>query len=292
MSDSTYIFTNSQPEKKVESKTVEPKEFKLTETELKELARLQAIERVFDPASRQRIQATGISPNWCCLEVGAGAGSIARWMAEIVGENGKVVAVDLNTRFVAKSKRANIEIIESDIRHLALKSQSFDLIHTRYVLIHVPEFQVALAKMLDLLKPGGWIVIEEPDFSAARAIAGNEAACQSMNRVNEAIAQMFASRGMDYAFGVKLPTIFQQLNLQELSVENDTPLAPGGSGIATVMKMSAERLADKYIATGKATQQDIERYCQIAEDPQSWAIYYSTIGATARKVVSKSKVKS
>ncbi|MGL4617970.1 MAG: class I SAM-dependent methyltransferase [Chroococcidiopsis sp.] len=280
MSDSTYIFANSQP-----WKTVEPKEFELTETELKELARLQAIERVFDPASRRRIQVTGIAANWRCLEVGAGAGSIARWMAEIVGDDGKVVAVDLNTRFIAKSNPANIEVIESDIRHLALESQSFDLIHTRYVLIHVPEFQVALAKMLDLLKPGGWIAIEEPDFSAARAIAGNEAACQSMNRVNEAIAQMFASRGMDYAFGIRLPAIFQQMNLQDLSVENDTPLAPGGSGIATVMKMSAERLADKYIATNKATREDIERYCQIAEDPQSWAIYYSTIGATARKAV-------
>ena len=285
MSESTYIFANSQHLKEFESKEIEPKEFELTETELQELARLQAIERVFDPASRRRIQATGISPNWQCLEVGAGAGSIARWMADIVGDDGKVVAVDLNTRFVAKIEQANIEVIEADIRHLALENQSFDLIHTRYVLIHVPEFPVALAKMLDLLKPGGWIAIEEPDFSAARAIAGNETACQSMNRVNEAIAQMFASRGMDYAFGIKLPVIFQQLDLQELSVENDTPLAPGGSGIATVMKMSAERLTEKYIATGKATQQDIEQYCQFAEDPQSWAIYYSTIGVTARKAV-------
>jgi ubiquinone/menaquinone biosynthesis C-methylase UbiE len=268
MSESTYIFANSQQSK----------------DELKELERLQAIERVFDSGSRKRIQATGISPNWRCLEVGAGAGSIAQWMAEVVGENGKVVAVDLNTRFLAKIQRSNIEVIEDDIRYLTLESQSFDLIHVRYVLIHIPDFQVALAKMLDLLKPGGWMAIEEPDFSAARAIAGNEAACQSMNRVNQAIAQMFASRSMDYAFGIRLPAIFQQLNLQELSVENDTPLVPGNSGIATVMKMSAERLAEKYIATGKATQQDIEQYCRFAEDPQSWAIYYSTIGVTARKV--------
>jgi len=274
MPESTYVFANSQSSENIE----------LQESELKELARLQAIERVFDPASLRRIQATGIASNWRCLELGAGAGSIAQWMAEIVGENGKVVAVDLNTRFIANIQRSNLEVIEADIRHLKLESQSFDLIHVRYVLIHIPEFQVALAKMLDLLKPGAWIVIEEPDFSAARAIAGNEIACQSMNRVNVAIAEMFSSRGMDYAFGIKLPAIFQQLNLQELSVEKDTALAPGGSGIATVMKMSAERLAEKYIATGKATQQDIEQYCQIATDSRAWAIYYSTIGVTAKKV--------
>ena len=71
-----YIFTNSRHSQ--------------------ELERLQAIEQLFDRASRKRIQATGITTNWRCLEVGAGAGSIAQWMATMVGESGKVVAVDLD----------------------------------------------------------------------------------------------------------------------------------------------------------------------------------------------------
>ena len=137
--------------------------------------------------------------------------------------------------------------------------------------------------MLDLLKPGGWIVIEEPDFSAARAIVGEEAACQSMNRVNRGIFQMFANKGMDYALGVKLPKIFQQLGLQQLSVENDVPLSNGGSGIATVMKMSAVQLTEKYIATGEASHEDIENYCLFADDLHAWAIYYATVGVIAQK---------
>lgn len=55
---------------------------------------LQAIEQVFDPASRRRIQATEIATDWRCLEVGAGAGSIAQWSSEV---NGDVVAVNLNS---------------------------------------------------------------------------------------------------------------------------------------------------------------------------------------------------
>lgn len=248
----------------------------------KELERLRAIEQVFDPVSRKRIQATGITTNWRCLEVGAGAGSITQWMAAVVGQGGKVAAVDVDTRFVANIKLSNVEVIEADIRHFPLKN-GFDLVHTRYVLIHLPDFQVALSRMIDLLKPGGWLVIEEPDFSAARAISGKETACQSVNRVNRAISQMFANRGMDYALGVKLPAICQELGLQQLSVKNDTPLSKGGSGVAMVMKMSTEQLAEKYIATGEATHQDIEQYCQFAEDPHTWAIYYSTVGVTAKK---------
>lgn len=259
---SQYIFTDSQY--------------------TQELERLQAIEQLFDPASRRRLQATGIGENWRCLEVGAGAGSITRWMAAVVGANGKVVGVDLDTRFVANIQLSNVEILEADIRQLSLEHHSFDLIHARYVLIHIPDFQFALSRMLDLLKPGGWIVIEEPDFSAAKAIVGAKRACDSMDRVNRAILQMFASRNMDYALGIKLPALFQKLGLQQLSVDNDVPLSNGGSGIATVMKISTLQLAEKYIATGEVTQADIEQYCLFSEDPNAWAIYYATIGATAQ----------
>jgi ubiquinone/menaquinone biosynthesis C-methylase UbiE len=265
MSMAQYVFTDSQY--------------------VKELERLQAIEQVFDPASRRRIQATGITSGWRCLEVGVGAGSIMQWMAAVVRENGKVVAVDLDTRFVANIQLPNVEVLEADIRHLSLENHSFDLVHARYVLIHIPDFQVALSRMLKLLKPGGWIVIEEPDFSAARAIVGEERVCQSMNRVNRAILQMFANRNMDYALGVKLPATLQKFGLQQLSVENDTPLSNGGSGVATVMKMSTVQLAEKYIATGEATQEDIEQYCLFSEDRNTWAIYYATVGVTAQTAV-------
>lgn len=263
MSTSQYVFTDSQRSREFE--------------------RLQRIEQVFDPATQRRIQSTGITASWRCLEVGAGAGSITQWLAAFVGENGEVVAVDLDTRFVTNINQPNVEVLEADIRDLPLEDHSFDLVHARYVLIHIPDFQVALTRMLKLLKPGGWIVLEEPDFSAARAIVGEAAACQSMNRVNQSILKMFENRGMDYALGVKLPAILQEFDLQQLSVENDTPLSNGGSGVATVMKMSTLQLAEKYIATGQATKEDIEKYCQFADDQCTWAIYYATVGVTAQK---------
>jgi len=248
-----------------------------------ELERLQAIERVFDPASRRRIEATGIASQWQCLEVGAGAGSMMQWMAEVVGESGRVVAVDLDTRFVANCAAANVEVLEGDIRDLSLEGNTFDLIHTRYVLIHLSKVQAVLSKLWSWVKPGGWLVLEEPDFAVARAIAGEETACESVNRVNQAIEKMFALRGFDYALGSKIPAILQKYDLQQLWVENDAPLAAGRSGVATVMKMSAMQLAEQYLATGQATRTDLERYCQFADTPNAWAIYYATVGAIAQK---------
>jgi SAM-dependent methyltransferase len=248
-----------------------------------ELERLQAIERIFDRLSRQQIQSTGITSGWHCLEVGAGAGSMARWMAELVKPSGKVVAVDLDTRFISHLKSSHLEIVQGDIRDLSLEPQSFDLVRARYVLIHIQDFQAAISKMLNCLKPGGWIAIEEPDFSAAKAISGDEVLCQSVERVNRAIARMFANKGMDCALGIKLPAIFEGLGLQLKSVLNDVPLSRGGSELAKLMKMSALQLADKYIATGETSEEDIHNYCLFADNPDTWAIYYGTVGVTAQK---------
>lgn len=250
----------------------------------KELQRLQAIEQVFDPSSRRRIRSTGIDKNWRCLEVGAGAGSIARWLSETVGERGKVVAVDLDTRFIANISQPNVEVIQTDIKDLPIENPCFDLIHARYVLIHIRDFQVALSRMLKSLKPGGWIVLEEPDFSAARAISGDKQAYQSVNRVNRAIGQMFTAKSMDCALGVKLPAILQSCGLQQLRVENDAHLSNGGSEIAKIMQMSAVQLTEKYIATGEVDRKDIERYCQFTNDQNAWAIYYATVGIVGRKI--------
>ncbi|UJB71390.1 methyltransferase domain-containing protein [Acaryochloris sp. 'Moss Beach'] len=264
MSTANYIFTETQY--------------------AQELERLQAIEKIFDPTSHQRLQSTGITTNWRCLEVGAGAGSITQWMAGAVGESGQVVAVDLDTRFVANLESSNVEVLEGDIQHLPLEKHSFDLVHARYVLVHNPDAHAVLSRLLDLVKPGGWIVLEEPDFAAARAIAGEDSACQSVNNVNRAIEQMFTARGMDYGLGAKLPALLQPYDLQSFSVEVDTHLSQGGSGIATMMAMSTVQLAEKYIATGAVTQADIDHYGRFAEDPNAWAIYYATVGVIAQKL--------
>ena len=67
--------------------------------------------------------------------------------------------------------------------------------------------------MFDSLKPGGWLVLEEPDFSASRGITGDEQELASLRKANQAIEQMYATLGMDYALGLKLPVLMQRREL-------------------------------------------------------------------------------
>ncbi|MDX2271763.1 MAG: methyltransferase domain-containing protein [Cyanobacteriota bacterium] len=252
-----------------------------------EWQRLQAIEKVFDPVSHRRIGATGWGSDWQVLEVGAGAGSLSRWFAHWVGAAGRVVAVDRDTRFLqgipASLEEGNLSVVEGDIIHLELPQEHFDLVHARCLLIHIPNYPQALQKMLHFLKPGGWLVLEEPDFAVARAIVGEGS--PSVERVNRAILKMFAQRQMDPALGSRLPALLQAWGLEKLRVESDALLAAGGSEIAQIMQMSARHLATTYLATGEVEPQDIAAYQHFALDPTCWAIYYANVGTIAQKPV-------
>jgi len=263
MRDTEYVFTSGEDQL--------------------EFTRLQAIEAEFDPASRRRLYATGLTAGWRCLEVGPGAGSLMQWMGERVGPSGHVVALDLTTKFLPARCPDHIEIRQGDIRTASLLPQSFDLIHARYVLIHLPDYEVALAQMLAALKPGGWIVLEEPDFSAARGIAGEAAQLEAMRHINQAILRMYESRGMDAALGRAVLPLLQTRGLCELAMEYESPVSAGGSGLAKMMAMSAQQLREKYLATGIVTDADLQRYRHMADDPQSRAVYYATAAVTGRK---------
>ncbi|HEX2055320.1 MAG TPA: methyltransferase domain-containing protein [Nitrospiraceae bacterium] len=252
--------------------------------ERQELERLRAIEHEFDPASRKRLLAAGVQRGSRCLEVGPGAGSILAWMSEVVGPSGLVCAVDLSTKFLAPDWPPHVDVRQADIRTVSLGEGSFDVVHARYVLIHIPDFEAVLKKMLRWLKPGGWLILEEPDFSASRGITGDGVQLEAVKRVNEAIKIMYDVLKMDYAVGLKLPGLLKVIGLIDLVVENHAPLSHGGSGPAIIMKMSAIQLREKYLATNVVSAADLDAYCRFAEDPHTWAIYYATVAVRARKL--------
>lgn len=248
--------------------------------ESRELERLQMLEKIFDPGTQRRMLAAGLTTGWHCLEVGAGAGSIVRWLEQRVGPSGKVVALDSNPRFLRNSGSSTVDILQGDVCEADLPDAAFDLVHARYVLIHIADYQRAFARMLRCVKPGGWLIVEEPDFQGARAITGPEEARGAFDRVNRAIESMFTSVGMDYALGAKLPALFQKHDLSQLTVEYEGHLSAGGGLIPQLMKLSADQLQVKYVATGLVSNADIELYRQLADDPEAWAVYYATVAVS------------
>ena len=120
-----------------------------------ERERLALWEHIEDARSQRHLAALGIQKGWRCLEVGAGHGSIARWLAEQVGPQGRVVATDLNPRFLTEIELPNVEVRQHDIRTDPLEPGLYDLAHCRAVLIHTPDPQRVVQHMVEALRLGG-----------------------------------------------------------------------------------------------------------------------------------------
>jgi SAM-dependent methyltransferase len=210
--------------------------------------------------------------------VGAGGGSILRWLGERVGVDGHVVGVDKNTTYIQRFTMHPYEIIEGDALDVS-RSAFFDLIHCRYVLIHNRSAANLLDHLASLLKPGGRLVVEEPDFESAQWI--DDRYQVAGGRVNRAIRSMFSGMSLDPGYGKRMPWSISRLGLTVKHVENVAHLEPGAGPVAMVMADSAEALRDRYVSTSEATSEDIDRYIAGARDPGSWAIYYSTIRVIA-----------
>lgn len=75
-----------------------------------------------------------------------------------------MTATDLQLDFLRAIDAANVEVIRHDIRTDSFPERSFDLIHTRAVLMHLPDDLEMLRRMASWLAPGGWLLFEEPDF--------------------------------------------------------------------------------------------------------------------------------
>ncbi len=246
----------------------------------RELHRLRRIEGALDKASRRVRARNTRADGWSCLEGGAGAGSIANWLADAVGPSGKVVALDVAPR--GRDLRGNVQGVRRDIREWEAQG-AHHLAHARYVLIHIPDFERAIARMVASLRPDGWLVLEEPDFLASRFVRGSGEHAASFGRVNAAIERMFVGRDMNPSLGAVLPAALRTLGLTLVAVESEAHLVSGGSEIALMMKASTEQLRDKYVATGLASDDDIENYSRFAEDEDAWAIYYATVRVLARR---------
>lgn len=159
-----------------------------------ERARIAGMEALWDPGSRALLDQLGIAKGWKCLEVGAGGGSMVEWMA---GQGASVLAVDIDTRFVEALASDSIEVRRMDIRNDELPQSEFDLVHSRLVLEHLSDRTQILDRLAAALRPGGWIVIEDYDWSNF-AFADDDPA---ITKVADAILTFMQQAGFESDYG-------------------------------------------------------------------------------------------
>jgi ubiquinone/menaquinone biosynthesis C-methylase UbiE len=240
----------------------------------KERDRLGALQSLFDGPSRRLLADLGVGAGWRCLEVGGGAGSIASWLADRVGPTGSVLATDLDTRFLDGHSRANLEVRTHNVVTDPLDEAAFDLVHARAVLVHLPDRRQVLKRLVAALRPGGWLLLEDVDFAGATArtlaqyVTMPPPAPAAVERIYLAVASVFAASGADPSYGSRLTGTLADAGLAHVSAELHTPVVSGGSEQWT--RGTVEQLAERLVATGLTTADDIEMFLTASAQPSSY----------------------
>jgi SAM-dependent methyltransferase len=215
---------------------------------------------LYDEVTRRHLDRFGIGADWSCLEVGAGGGSIARFMSERVGPRGQVVATDINTDWIAGSLPVNVELRRHDIGIDPLPEAAFDVVHARAVLTFVPERRTALNRMIAALKPNGWLLIEEmlPPLTEAWD-RPDEPDVALARQARRALMEVVRRGGGDLAFPQQLPEFVGASRLADFGAEGYfVPYRT--DAVVGLARANIDQLGDALVETGLIDAAELERY--------------------------------
>ena len=225
--------------------------------------RLAALAAWRDPRTTATLTAAGIGPAWQCLEVGAGNGSISRWMVDQVGPEGRVLSTDIDLRFHCDPV-PGMEVSEVDVMSDPLPQATFDLVHARALFMHLPDRAAALDRLVATLRPGGWVVIEDSDWRAFEAQPLPEPLATVAAVMHDGLRRR---TGWDPNIGSSLLRMFADRGLVELDVTGETRTMHGGTYTCDWWTLGIEQAAGRLVDAGSVTEEQVAGALETVHSP-------------------------
>jgi SAM-dependent methyltransferase len=264
--------------------TTQPSTYVFDNAWQQEQQRLDALANTWDRNTRSNFCALGPLNGLRVLDVGAGGGSVARWLCNRVGPQGHVVATDIDTRFIDAIEAPNFESRRHDIINEPLEENAFDIVHCRLVLEHLPAAGVALAKMIAALKPGGALLAEE--FDHASFLPSPNAASDAVEAWQAFLAAFGAiaeTRGLDLTYGRRLRPLLEAQGLQDVTAHGVTTYERGGTEGRGLLLLSIVSMRDLLIATGHIDAMSVDRLIAALQDETFYWSSQVMVAASGRK---------
>lgn len=220
--------------------------------------RFDALSELFDPLTFSRLARLGVGKGWRCWEVGAGGPSVARWLARQVGDAGSVLATDIDLSWIAGA--TSFRTATHELGRHPIPDRGFDLVHARLLLVHIENRDRALADLVDALQPGGWLLLQEADTALQPLVCPDQVgeAEELANRLKDGFRRLMAQRGVDLAFGRKLPGLLRAAGLVDVEADGYFPLSSPATAALEVA--TVEQIRDRLLDADLASADDIQRH--------------------------------
>ncbi|MBS0395186.1 MAG: methyltransferase domain-containing protein [Proteobacteria bacterium] len=251
-----------------------------------ELERLQLQARVWEPAGRALLEGIPAAPGARALDVGCGARGWLGILDAWVGAGGTVVGSDTDERMLAAASAwtraaglSRVTLVADDLFDSRLGRGSFDLVHARFQIAPLGRADEQVAAYRGLLKPGGWLVLEDPDPGSWRLTPTAPAATALI----ELIQAGFQAAGGDFAAGRALPGLMRAAGLEPSVTAAVVALEPRHPYLRLPLQFAAALRPRLEALTGR---ERLDRLIADAEAelarPDTWGTTFTLIQAAAR----------
>ena len=237
-----------------------------TQTRDDEATRLEQLAATYDPITRSQLARLPLPRTARCLDVGAGSGTIVRWLAEH-RPDGRIVAVDRDTRLLAPlpQRYPQVRVCRMDITRDAWSDdERFDLIHARFVLMHLPDRLAVLKQLVSLLAPGGWLVLSD-SIDLTTASARHPAYRAVMTAMWEALRR---SIGTEIEWVRDTPLLLRNAGLVDVGCSAHLPSIDHRSSVARFWRLTLLQMRDDIIGTGLVDETVFEQGIAAFTDPE------------------------
>jgi SAM-dependent methyltransferase len=257
-----------------------------------EVARLGLQHRVWRSTVLECWRRAGLTAGWRVLDVGAGPGYAAMDLAEIVGPQGAVVAVERSSRYVEIGKAAcaargleNVRYHELDLMADPLPGESFDMSWCRWVASFVSSPRTLIEKLAGAVRVGGVAIFHEyVDYASWRY-------APQRPKLEEFVRETMASwrdSGGEPDIALSLPTLLADAGFRIREAVPRVFCARRGDYAwnwpASFVKTSPQRLQDLGRVDAKWVDAVREEYAAVEADPNSLVITPMVLEIIAERI--------
>jgi SAM-dependent methyltransferase len=251
-----------------------------------ELERLQLQSRVWEPSGRRLLEEVGNGHGARALDVGCGVLGWLRVLSEWVGPDGQVTGTDIDEamlaaadRFVTEEGLRNVGLVKDDLFASELDPDSFDLVHARYEICPLGRAHEQMETYLRLARPGGTIVLEDPDASSWHF----NPQAPALERLIALIVEAFRQSGGDWGAGRGHLHLLREFGIEGSLRAEVVALPPGHPYLRLPLQFSAaleERLL-ALVTADELEQLRADGETELAE-PGRWGTTFTLLQCWGR----------